>query len=419
MNPSSVNRILHVPRRFSLDEWGGTEAVITNICEAQLEAGLRPEIHTSLALSDITEEAFRQVPVHRYNYCYPFLGLSPEDRHQLDKKGGNLLSWPLYRAMHKAEDVRVYHAHVTKRTGASVLKAARQNNRPCVVTLHGNMFDVPKIEAVDVVAPQEGKFEWGRLFGAYFGSRSMLDEVDAVLCVGFSEYEKASEKLGKDRVHFLPNGVHPNRFHARDAERQSKRDELGFGDDDFVFGCISRLDPQKDQLLLIEAFNRLQADHPKIGLVLCGPQTNASYVKKLEDAAQASPAAEKIRILPPVTPDTVDHRSLFASLDCFTLPSRHEPFGIVVLEAWSAGKPVIASEVGGLARLVNHEKTGLHFKPGSVEALTASMKRMLQDDALRSETVASAQAEVKERYTWQGIANQLESIYQEVESKYK
>lgn len=419
MNSSTPKRILHVPRRFSLDEWGGTEAVVTNLCEAQLASGQRPEIHTSLALSSLREEHFRGIPIHRYPYCYPFLGLSAEDRHQLDKKGGNLLSWSLYRAMCRAGDVRIFHAHVTKRTGASVLKAARLARRPCVVTLHGNIFDVPQVEADDVVAAQEGKFEWGRIFGAYFGSRGLLEEVDAVLCVGHSEFAKASEALGPERVHFLPNGVHPERFVASEAERDTKRAELGFSASDFVFGCISRMDPQKDQLLLIEAFNRLLSKHTNIGLVLCGPHTNARYVQKIQSAVADSPAGHKIKLLPPVTPDTPDHRSLFASLDCFALPSRHEPFGIVVLEAWSAGKPVVASKVGGLERLVTHEVSGLHFTPGDADALMAAMQRMQRDAELRHTSVVQAQKEVRQRYTWAEVARQLEMIYQQVESKYR
>jgi glycosyltransferase involved in cell wall biosynthesis len=419
MSSQTQNRILHVPRRFSLDEWGGTEAVITNLCEAQLATGQRPEIHTSLALSTVKEESFRNIPVRRYAYCYPFFGLSAADRHQLDKKGGNLLSWPLYMAMRRAKDVRIYHAHVTKRTGASVLNAARLNKRPCVVTLHGNMFDVPQIEADDLVAPQEGKLEWGRVFGAYFGSRRMLEEVDAVLCVGFSEYAKACEALGSERVHFLPNGVHPERFVASEAAREAARAALGFSPEDFVFGCISRLDPQKDQLLLIEAFNRLHPKHTDVGLVLCGPHTNEGYVRRIQMAVTASPAAERIRILPPVTPDTKEHRDLFAALDCFTLPSRHEPFGIVVLEAWSAGKPVIASKIGGLERLVSHEKNGLHFKPGDADSLSAAMQRMRNDVELRTRTLTHAQAEVRERYTWAKVSKQLETIYQQVENKYQ
>jgi glycosyltransferase involved in cell wall biosynthesis len=421
MPETSTNRILHVPRRFSQDEWGGTEAVITNLCAAQLEMGMRPEIHTSLALSHTPQEDFRGFPIHRYPYCYPFFALTVEEKHQLDKKGGNLLSWALYRALRRAREVRIYHAHVTKRTGASVLKAARLAKRPCVVSLHGNMFDVPKAEADDVVAAQQGHFEWGRLFGAYFGSRRMLNEVDAILCVGYSEYEKAKAALGAqgaERVHFLPNGVHPERFEASASERTQAREELGFTTDSFIYGCISRLDPQKNQLLLIEAFVRVAQQNPQAGLLICGPMTNADYAEKLNAAAQASGVADRIRILPPVTPDTVEHRSYFAALDCFVLPSRHEPFGIVVLEAWAAGKPVIAANVGGLQRLVSHANTGLKFESGQVEQLIACMQQMADNNDLRNALSQTAQAEVKARYTWPQIARQLEDIYQQIEAKY-
>ncbi|MDQ8193814.1 glycosyltransferase family 4 protein [Coraliomargarita sp. SDUM461004] len=414
----SANRILHVPRRFSQDEWGGTEAVITNLCAAQLAMGMRPEIHTSLALSTVEHESFRGFPISRYKYCYPFLGLSDEEKHQLDKKGGNLLSWSLYRAMRQAQDVRIFHAHVTKRTGASVLKAAKLARRPCVVTLHGNMFDVPKAEAEDVVASQQGHFEWGRLFGAYFGSRRMLEEVDAILCVGYSEYEKAKEVLGSDRVHFLPNGVHPERFVAAESERIKARTELGFASDTFLYGCISRLDPQKNQLLLIEAFSQVAQMNPKAGLLICGPMTNADYAAKLQAACQASGVGDRIRILPPVTPDTEEHRGRFAALDCFVLPSRHEPFGIVVLEAWASGKPVIAANVGGLARLVSHERTGLKIESGQVSDLIQAMSRIAEEPELCRNLVDAAHLEVQHHYTWPQIAQQLEAIYQQVEAKY-
>lgn len=414
-----TNRILHIPRRFSQDEWGGTEAVITNLCASQLEMGMRPEIHTSLALSKTRQEDFRGFPIVRYNYCYPFLGLSADEKHQLDKKGGNLLSWSLYRALRRAHDVRIFHAHVTKRTGASVLKAAKLAKRPCVVTLHGNMFDVPKAEADDVVASQQGHFEWGRVFGAYFGSRAMLDEVDAILCVGYSEYEKAKEVLGAERVHFLPNGVHPERFAASETERAAARAELDFAEDSFIYGCISRLDPQKNQLLLIEAFAAIAQQNPKAGLLICGPMTNAAYAAKLTAAAKASGFADRIRILPPVTPDTPEHRGRFAALDCFVLPSRHEPFGIVVLEAWAAGKPVIAANVGGLGRLVANGQTGLKFESGQAEELIHCMQQMGNESELRAALGEAARSEVQRSYTWPQIAQQLETIYQQVEAKYR
>lgn len=415
---SNPDRILHVPRRFSQHEWGGTEAVITNLCLAQQTMDLRPEIHTSLALAKTHNEIFKNIPVHRYPYCYPFFGLSQKEKDQLDKKGGNLLSLSLYRAMRKARNVRIYHAHVTKRTGGSVLKAAQLAKRPCVVTLHGNMFDVPKSEADDVVASQQGHFEWGRAFGAYFRSRQMLDEVDAVLCVGFSEYEKAKQILDPKRVHFLPNGVHPEQFQYTESQRNEARSKLGFREDAFIYGCISRIDPQKNQDLLIDAFCQLAADQPITCLVICGPVTSASYATKLQQKIDRSGFADRIQLLPPVAPDSAAKVGLFAALDTFVLPSRHEPFGIVILEAWSAGKPVIAAKVGGLARLITDRKTGLHFTSGNVEELTARMLHMLKEDGFRTSSVQVAQDEIKENYTWSQVAQQLEKIYQQAEEKY-
>lgn len=415
---TAPKRILHVPRRFSLEEWGGTEAVIKNICLAQSESGLIPEIHTSLALSTKHIEQMGTVPIHRYPYCYPFLGLDKAARHQLDKKGGNLLSWSLYRALRKAKNVRIFHAHVTKRTGASVLKAARLAKRPCVVTLHGNMFDVPASEAEDVIAPQQGHFEWGKLFGAYFGSRQMLEQVDAVLCVGFSEYEKASNAIGQERVHFLPNGVHPERIKAHPGEREKARTNLGLSEDSFLIGCISRIDPQKNQKLLIEAFAQLAAEDPKLELVICGPKTNVIYYQKLVSLIERSGHNHRIRLLPPVEPDSPAHRGLFAALDCFTLPSRHEPFGIVVLEAWAAGCPVIAAKVGGLQKLIRHEDNGLHFTSGNVAELAQQIKRMRTDADFRHRSNQSGQKDIANRYTWTKINEQLETIYQQTEAKY-
>jgi glycosyltransferase involved in cell wall biosynthesis len=418
-NPESqrLKRILHVPRRFSQEEWGGTEAVVTNLCRAQLGAGWCPEIHTSLALSSTRQEIWRGIPIYRYPYVYPFMGLSAADRLQLDKKGGNLLSWQLYRSLRRQRGVRIYHAHVTKRMGGSVLRAARANGRPCVVTLHGNVFDVPESEAGDVTRAQEGHMEWGKPFGWYFRSRQLLAEADAVLCVGFSEYDKAREVLGHGRVHFLPNGVHRDHFVVSAAARLQARSAIGLPADAFVFGCISRIDPQKNQLVLVDAFSRLAADHPTVHLVLSGPETSSHYAAQVDAAISASSAAQRIHRLPPVAPETREHAGLFAALDAFVLPSRHEPFGIVVLEAWAAGKPVIASRVGGLSRLVTDGVTGWHVEPGDAEALERTMADVLAHPEAVGERVASAQRLIAAEYAWDSVSARLETIYQSLEQK--
>ena len=183
--------IVHVPRRFVAHEWGGTETVILEISRQQQLTGLHPLIITSMALASQREESIAGIPVLRYPHSYPFFGLSTADRAAMDKKGGNLLSLSLLRALIRQPDVRIFHAHALKRLGGTVRTAARFRRKPYVVSLHGGIFDVPAAELSDLTKPIEGKFEWGRAFGALLGARKVLDDADHVICVGASEAEKA------------------------------------------------------------------------------------------------------------------------------------------------------------------------------------------------------------------------------------
>ncbi|MBK1882430.1 glycosyltransferase family 4 protein [Luteolibacter pohnpeiensis] len=410
-------RILHVPRRFAIDEWGGTESVIYNLCRQQQALGYQPEIHTSRALASIPSEVWKDIPIRRYRYQYPFFGLSADEIHALDKKGGNLLSLDLFRHLLTAKNVRIYHAHVLKRMGGSVLTAARWRKKPCVVTLHGNIFDVPESEAASIVEAQEGHFEWGKPFGALFRSRHLLHDVDAVLCVGYSEYEKAKEILPHDRIHHLPNGVNAESF--ANGNRIAGRHALDWPEDAIGFGCLSRIDPQKNQLLLVEAFAALVASQPKknFRLLLGGPVTSQTYLQEILGAIARLHLGNLVTIHPAVVAESELHRNLLTALDAFVLPSRHEPFGIVVLEAWASGVPVIASNIGGLQRLVDHEKDGLHFPSSNAPALTACMARIADEPDLGPALARAGAAKIQAHYTWKAVNAQLEQIYQSAEER--
>jgi glycosyltransferase involved in cell wall biosynthesis len=125
-----------------------------------------------------------------------------------------------------------------------------------------------------------------------------------------------------------------------------------------------------------------------------------------------------VNLHPAVVAESRTHQDLLAALDAFVLPSRHEPFGIVVLEAWASGLPVIVSRVGGLLKLVTHEKDGLHFPSGDVEALTAALARLADDPGLRISLAEAGRASVSRDYTWKAVATKLEEIYQLAESRH-
>jgi len=407
-------RILHVPRRFVTHEWGGTESVLANLVREQAAAGWSPEIFTSLALSDRREEDFRGVPVRRFPYCYPFFGLSAAQRQAMDKKGGNLLSWSLLAGLARAPGLRLIHAHALKRVGGIVRTAARWQHRPYVVTLHGGVFDVPAAEFAQLVENQAGKVEWGRFAGALLGSRRTLEDADAVICVGRTEAEKARAALGHDRIYHVGNGVDYARFASGDGP--AFRAAHGIPATAQVILCVSRLDPQKDQLTLLEAFARVAAALPDCWLVLAGPATAPDYVARLDQWIAANPCGARIRRLGSLAPDSPELTGAFHAANLFALASRHEPFGIVVLEAWSAGLPVVVSAVGGLVDLVEPEQTGLRFPVGDVAACAAALERLLQDPALAARCAAAGRRLAAERYAWPRVAAQHEEIYQRAEA---
>lgn len=413
--PGGNRKILHVPRRFVTSEWGGTESVLHALAARQSAQGMQPEIHTSLALSNQRGERVGNIQVFRYPYCYPFFGLSQTEKLQLDKKGGNLLSLPLFRAITMARNVRIYHAHALKRLGGEVFTAARLRRKPFVATLHGGVFDVPPAEVEQMTQAQSGKFEWGRAFGALFQSRRILEEADAVVCVGASEADAARRNLPHDRIHHLGNGVDPERFANGDGMRFRQRH--GIPPDAMVAACYSRFDYQKDQLTLIEAFNQAAQSLPNLHLVLAGPRTVPDYAGQILRRASESPHTDRIHLLDAIPFEGGELADAFHGCDFFVLPSRHEPFGIVVLEAWSAGRPVAVSQVGGLQALVDDGVDGLFFEPGSAEHCAATLQSLANNPDQRSRLATAGNRKANADYTWQAVSARLEQIYQSAEER--
>ena len=412
MSSSAAKRIVHVPRRYTAHEWGGTETVIQEISRQQQKEGWIPEIHTSKGLDPTPSELIAGVPVHRYDYCYPFFGLAEADRLAMDKKGGNLLSWSLHRAFMRMNDVRIFHAHALNRIGGHVRYAARKQRKPYVVTLHGGVFDVPPAERAALAKPAAKKLEWGKLFGLLLGSRKVLPEADHVLCVGYSEFEMAKVKLPHDRVSYLPNGVDPEKFARGDGA--AFRAKHGIPQDAFLVGNISRIDFQKNQLQLVEAFARFHTANAQAHLLLCGPETQPEYSAKIRQVIAENGLESAVTQLPGVRNDSPDLVNGFHACDVFVLASIHEPFGIVCLEAWSSGCALIGAKVGGVKGLIRDGENGFFFDPAADDAVDQLADRLatLAGDAARREGMAAAGlADVKANYTWAKVTEQLERVY--------
>lgn len=408
-------RIIHIPRRFDASSWGGTEQVIWQISRMQNLEGHDARVFCPDAPGMSYDEQIHGVPTRHFSYFYPFLGLSREEKARLDKKGGNIFSFSLMRALKRESDLSLLHLHTLKRVGGIGRYVARAKGIPYIVHLHGGLYDVPPSEAQDMVAPIQGKFEYGKVLGAWVGSRQVLEEAGAVVCVGKREAALVTERHPGKRVIALPNGV--DEEHFAEGDGAAFREEHGIPHDALLLLQVARLDHQKNQLGLIEAMPAVLGRYPTARLAFVGPTTNAAYVEKMRERIAALGLEACVQIIGAVDPASGALRDSYHCADLVLLPSLHEPFGITILESWAAGRPVVAARVGGIPDFVEDGKDGILFDSGSEEGLAQAIF-----DALAMEKLASGEhplgvagrEKVHRYYTWREVSHQLMTLYEEV-----
>ena len=405
-------RSIQVPRRFVAGEWGGTETTILQSSRALNAAGQPTRIFTSLALSDTRCETLQDVEVRRFSYCYPFLGLSGADRQEMDKKGGNLMSLSMLRALLREPGVDMLHAHTGKRLGGIVRTAARLRGIPYVITLHGGHFDIPNGQMQQMLAPIRKTFEWGKPLGALLGSRRVLQDAAAVLCVGDNEYRAARAAMPGQRIELLPNGVDSDFFAAGDGERFRNHYDIPAGRR--IILCVSRIDYQKNQLALVSALPAILQQQPDTQLVLVGPVTIYDYHRRILQRIERLGLQGRVTLIPGLYADDPLLRGAYHAADVFCLPSLHEPFGIVVLEAWAAGLPVVAARVGGIPSFTRDGEDVLHSDPERHESLAKQLLEVLGNPELAVRLANNGRTRARRDYDWRVISRQLAGLYRDL-----
>ena len=122
-----------------------------------------------------------------------------------------------------------------------------------------------------------------------------------------------------------------------------------------------------------------------------------SALERLEAQAEESGIADRVHFVGRLSREQV--AAAMAGAELFVMPSRLEPFGIVVLEAWRAGTAVVATDHGGPPEFVRDGEDGLLVDPFDTAAVAAALGRVLSDDALRRSLAAAGRARV-EAFAW-------------------
>ncbi len=403
--------IVQIPRRFVRSHWGGTETVILETCKRLLKMGHHTEIICPNALAQEDKEIIGGVRVSRVPYFYPYLGLSDEAKQLLDRKGGNLFSFALMQVLKKYPDLDLIHLHTAKRPGGIGRHVAMKRRIPYVVSLHGGVFDVPDEEAGTWTAPTRGAFEWGKILGWWVGSRRVLHDAAAILCVGQEEQRQTLERFPEKKVLHLPNGVDPDRFAAGDGEGFRRRYQIPL--DAVVILTVGRIDPQKNQLFAVDALPALIPINPGAHMVIVGPVTNEPYSRKLSLRIEAAGLQGRVTVIHGLDAESQELVDAYHGADIFLLPSIHEPFGIVILEAWAAGLPVIATRVGGIPSFVSDGRDGLLFDVNDPGGLLNAFRVLLETPEKARDISTAGRMKARTRYSWDAVTQSLVKIYEE------
>ncbi len=400
--------IAHVPRRFAADAWGGTERLVTECARELARRGFASRVVTTRVMCATPEETIGGVAIERHPHFYPIWPLSTTRRAGLDRKGGNVVSFALARALARTPDLAVVHLHTGNRLGAQALAVARRRGVPCVISLHGGHFAIPAAERADLSSGGAGRrrgLDWGRALSWWWKSRRLLDHVDAVICVGHEEYEAAASSLPRQRVRFLPGAVDVDAF--ANGDRARGRAMLGVDPGRELVVAISRIDRQKDLATLVQAWAATGRDTCDLALV--GPETSPGYGEELRRLGSGAAG----RLLMPGNIAAASVPDLLAGADLSVLPSRHEPFGLAVLESWAAGTAVIAAAVGGPAWLLAGESCGRLFPPGDHVALSALLRDQLDHPERRRALAEAGRRRANAEFTWRHHVDRLLTIYAE------
>jgi glycosyltransferase involved in cell wall biosynthesis len=148
-------------------------------------------------------------------------------------------------------------------------------------------------------------------------------------------------------------------------------------------------------------------------LVIAGPDDG--YLNEAKRLAQALDVSNHVLFTGPLYGE--DKMAAYIDSEVYVLPSRYETFPMAILEAYACGKPVVASEVGGLRDLVKNGETGLLFKPEDVKQLAERISNILNDDKMAEEMGLRGRNFVEEDFTIEKIIEKLEKLYEEVVEK--
>jgi phosphatidylinositol alpha-mannosyltransferase len=242
------------------------------------------------------------------------------------------------------------------------------------------------------------------LFQGYL--RGAVERMDARIAVSNTARDSA-ELYFPGHYHVIPNGVDVETFHPGNAPFDEWRDPEHVN---LLF--VGRLDPRKGLHYLLAAMPQVvERTKGRARLLIVGD----SYLRPKFEASVAPAIRDHVKFLGHVP--IRDLPRWYATGDVFVSPaSGNESFGIVLVEAMAAGKPVVCSDIPGYRSVVQPERNGVMFPPGEVPALADALVALVGDAEHRQQLAVRGRARALE-FAWPRVTDQIEAVYREATSR--
>jgi glycosyltransferase involved in cell wall biosynthesis len=260
---------------------------------------------------------------------------------------------------------------------ASIFIASIITNKPSIWVVHGSTFIV-----------NLKKSFWTKHFINFFSSK-----VSEIVAVSNSLAKIISENIEREPITI---------YSALSLiEPRSKFDHNE--SDKLLFIFLGRLDPIKRVDLLIRAFAEIIKNHNNSRLCIIGDGFEKKHLEELCSLYNLNQVTFCGFL------EGNEKTSILDVADILVLPSDYETFGLVILEAWARGVNVIGSRTGGIEEIVDSQRTGLLFEPGSWFGLYECMEK-LYDANLRKRLSDNAYQELVEKYLWNSAGEKYDSL---------
>lgn len=294
----------------------------------------------------------------------------------------------------RAEHFDVVHTHNSK-AGFIGRLAGRLARTPLVIhTVHGFAFHDAESLGRRMVFRNLERLAAHWCDGMIFISQPLVDWADREAIRG-----KAPRTV-------IYSGIHISAFQKADGT--AVREELRVKEGQFLVGIVSKLWEGKGHDLLLKAWKQIldrKDIHPSPVLAIVGGGHLESHLKALTARLGLQ---DSVRF----TGFRTDVPEVTAALDISVLPSLFEGMGRVAIEAIAAGKPIVASGVGGIPDIVKDGVNGLLVPPGDERALETALHEVLTNDDLRNRLSANAEATVRPEYSSEWMVEQIHRFYE-------